>query len=148
MCLDLQPRRFGSVTPASADIATPNSPVRVLLADGNATMRLGLSMLLAGEPGLAVMGETADLPSTLRALRRDQPDALVLNVHLLGGAGARRLPMLRQAAPLAHIIATGLERGEAFARHILASGASLYLPSEQLVEELPGAIRALADAGA
>jgi DNA-binding NarL/FixJ family response regulator len=46
------------------------APIRVLIADDHAIVRLGLRALIATEPGLEVVGEAADGTDAVRQAHR------------------------------------------------------------------------------
>ena len=66
-----------------ADPAT----TRVLIADDEPLARERLRMLLDGQPGLTVVAECSDGPSTIEAIRRTRPDLVFLDVQMPGGTG-------------------------------------------------------------
>ena len=60
---------------------------RVLIADDEPLARERLRMLLDGQPGLTVVAECSDGPSTIDAIRRTRPDLVFLDVQMPGGTG-------------------------------------------------------------
>jgi DNA-binding NarL/FixJ family response regulator len=69
-------------------------PLRIVIADDQASVREGLVLLLGGLPGIDVVGAAADGEQALRAVAEQQPDAILLDLHmpvLDGIAATRRL---------------------------------------------------------
>lgn len=74
-------------------------PVRILLADDHALVLDGPRALLADEPDLSVVATATDGERLLEAIRRFQPDVVVLDLQM---------PHLGGASCLQHIRAEGL----------------------------------------
>jgi DNA-binding NarL/FixJ family response regulator len=74
---------------------------RVAIVDPQPAVRAGLSMLLRAEPGLVPVGAACGVQDGLALVRRELPDVVLLEHHLLDGDGlalCRRLKAL-DAAP-------------------------------------------------
>jgi DNA-binding NarL/FixJ family response regulator len=78
------------------------SVVRIVLADHEQIFRNALKVLLASEPGFAVVGETATLVQTLRMVRDLHPDVLLLDLALPDGG----LNVLRKLAGMPEPVRT------------------------------------------
>ena len=61
--------------------------LRLLIADDEAVARARLRGLLAREPGIEVVAECRDGAEALEALRRERPDAALLDVEMPGMSG-------------------------------------------------------------
>jgi DNA-binding NarL/FixJ family response regulator len=72
-------------TPAAA-------PLRVVIADDQASVREGLVLLLGGLPGIDVVAAAADGVQAIAAVAEHHPDAILLdlNMPVLNGIGATR----------------------------------------------------------
>ena len=72
---------------------TADQPLRVVIADDQASVREGLVLLLGGLPGIDVVGAAADGEQALELVAEYQPDAILLDLHMpvLDGIGATRL---------------------------------------------------------
>jgi DNA-binding NarL/FixJ family response regulator len=71
---------------------TADQPLRVVIADDQASVREGLVLLLGGLPGIDVVGAAADGEQALELVAEHQPDAILLDLHMpvLDGIGATR----------------------------------------------------------
>jgi DNA-binding NarL/FixJ family response regulator len=71
-----------------------SAPLRVVIADDQASVREGLVLLLGGLPGIDVVGAAADGEQALELVAEHKPDAILLDLHmpvLDGTAATRRL---------------------------------------------------------
>src|SRR4029077_2013077 len=72
----------------------PDCPLRIVIADDQASVREGLVVLLGGLPGIEVVGAAADGEQALALVAEHAPDAILLDLHmpvLDGVATAKRL---------------------------------------------------------
>ena len=64
---------------------------RVIVADSDPRVRSALRILLLEEPGLALVGETSDLPGLVTQVRQLKPDLVLLDWELPGRPAAAML---------------------------------------------------------
>ena len=77
---------------------------RILLADDHALVRAGIRALLESLPRVVVVGETGDGLEAVELVRRDPPDAILLDITLPGLNGLDTLRAIRQFHPAAQVI--------------------------------------------
>jgi len=67
-------------------------PLRIVIADDQASVREGLVLLLGGLPGIEVVGAAADGEQALALVAEHEPDAILLDLHMpvLDGIEATR----------------------------------------------------------
>ena len=75
--------------------------IRIVIADDHPIMRDGLKHVLAGEPGLQVVGEAGTGEEAVQAAREFAPDVLLLDLHMPNRDGLHALEQL--AAAPAHV---------------------------------------------
>src|SRR4051812_48972391 len=131
--------------PESVALRSGRAPLRVLLVDDVADLRLLLASLFAGHPGVQVVGEAANGEEAVELARQYEPDLVVLDLTMPVLDGVSALPLLRQVSPRSRIVvlsAVPRERDPG----ALALGAAAYV--EKTVETdrllphgLPGAGR-------
>ena len=117
-------------------------PIRIVVADDQAVVRAGLHVLLDREPDFTVVAETADVVTTVSALRSHAPDALVLDATGPGELGIAALPRLTSACPATAIVILTLQAEPAVAREALRAGAHGYVLKHSAGVELIDAVRA------
>jgi len=79
--------------------------IRVLIVDDHSIVREGLSMLLARDPDLEVVGEAADGAEAIRQARHLRPDVVVMDLLMpvLDGFAATRA--IRDELPETEVLA-------------------------------------------
>lgn len=113
--------------------------MRILLADGQSSVRFALRVLLEREPGYVVVGEAADRNSLSRSLVLSFPDVVVMGWELPGVPMQNPLASLRRVGPDLVIIALSA-RTEA-REAALAAGANAFVSKSDPPEYLLEAIR-------
>jgi two-component system response regulator NreC len=99
-------------------------------------------MLLEGEPGFEVVAETADIASTVSALRARHVDALVIDTHIPGQLGIAAVPELVAASPRTAVVVLTMQDDPAVVRDALRAGARGYVLKHSAGIELIDAVRA------
>lgn len=120
------------------------SPVQVVLADDHAVVRRGLRLLLAGEDGLAVIAEAADLATAVRHVHGHLPHVLVLDLQMPNGSSLDTIGRLREHVPETEIVVVTMEASPLFAQQALDAGALGFVLKDRADSELPTAIRSAA----
>jgi DNA-binding NarL/FixJ family response regulator len=116
--------------------------VRILIADGQASTRLALRLLLQEESEFYIVGEAADDEEVLALLAHTWPDVLLLDWELPGQPQATLLTTLRTLDHGMQVIAlSGRPESEAAAR---AAGVDDFVSKGQPPQSLVAAIRDLA----
>lgn len=82
----------------------PTARIRVLLVDDHTVVRAGFRMLIEACPRIQVVAEAATCAEALEAAAREQPDIVVLDLHLGGESGLDVLPQLPTVAEDARVL--------------------------------------------
>jgi DNA-binding NarL/FixJ family response regulator len=108
-------------------MAGVNRPLRVLVVDDEALVRGGLTMMLDGVHGIAVVGEAADGDEVPAAADAHAPDVVLMDLRMprVDGITATRRLRLRRDPPEV-IVLTTFDADEDILR-ALRAGASGYL---------------------
>jgi DNA-binding NarL/FixJ family response regulator len=120
-------------------------PIRVLVVDDQQLFRRGLTMLLAVEPGLEVVGEAGDGVEGTALAETAAPDVILLDVRMPKKSGIEACLAIKQTVPSAKIIMLTVSDEEADLYEAVKSGASGYLLKDSSIEEVAQAIRVVAD---
>jgi DNA-binding NarL/FixJ family response regulator len=118
--------------------------IRVVLVDDQTLVRRGLRALLELAGDIAVVGEAGDGVEGAAVIRRERPDVVLLDVRMPKASGLDLLRDLRRANELPPtILLTTFDDDEALIEGVKA-GARGYLLKDVSLEQLTGAIRAVA----
>jgi CheY-like chemotaxis protein len=126
------------------DPRQPAVPVRVMLVDDVADLRLLLGSLFKAYPGIEVVAEAADGEQAVRLAALHQPDLVVLDLAMPVLDGASALPRLREAAPGSRVVVLSAV-APASEPDTLSLGATAYVEKTVATDRL--VIDVLAGAG-
>ena len=120
------------------------APLRLVIADDQASVRQGLVLLLDGLPGIEVVGAAADGEQALALVAEHHPDAILLDLHMpvLDGIGAIR--RLTGEHPEVAIVVLTTYADDSSVLDALRAGARSYLTKDAEYTEIAQALRAAA----
>ena len=123
---------------------TPDQPLRVVIADDQASVREGLVLLLGGLPGIDVVGAAADGEQALALVAEHQPHAILLDLHMpvLDGIGATRRLVAEYPAVAIVVLTTYADDGSVI--EALQAGARSYLTKDADRTDIARALQAAA----
>ncbi len=102
-----------------------NRPIRVLIVDDSAVIRMTFRALLEGEPGFEVVGEARDPYEARDFILSKQPDVLTLDIEMPKMDGLTFLRRIMQHLPKPVVIISSVaEKGSAMAMEALQIGAA------------------------
>jgi len=117
-------------------------PLRLLLVDDHAVVRIGLRTLLNDEPDMVVVGEAGSVADAIRLNAQLQPDVVLLDVRLPDGSGIDACRAICRNSESQVLVLTSYADDELVVEAI-ASGAAGYVLKQIGIEELLRAIRAV-----
>lgn len=115
--------------------------ISVVVANDHRIVRRGLCALLAGEPGLKVVGEAADGLEAVVVVGRLQPDVLVLDPMMPGIDGGEVTRRVARRAPGTRVVMLSEFRDESHVLEALRAGAAAYVLKDADPRELSAAVR-------
>ena len=124
--------------------------IRVLIADDQALVRVGLRVILDHQPGIEVVGEAADGVQAVALARRLRPDVCLFDIRMpeMDGIEATRILAGPQAKePFAIVMITTYDLDE-YVYNALRAGARGFVLKDAGPELLVQAIHAAADGDA
>jgi DNA-binding NarL/FixJ family response regulator len=124
------------------EVETP-SPVRVLIVDDEALIRSGLAMILGSAPGITVVA-SCEGAQAVAAVRRDQPDVVLLDIRMPDVDGLTVLRRLTELPSPPYVAMLTTFDTDEYLGEALRLGASGFLLKDTDPEILVRSVRAVA----
>src|SRR5579862_1947154 len=123
---------------------TADTPLRIVIADDQASVREGLVLLLGGLPAIDVVGAAADGEQALALVAAHKPDAILLDLHMpvLDGIGATRRLTAEHPSVAVVILTTYADDDSVL--EALRAGARSYLTKDADRADIASALQAAA----
>ncbi|MFI6326374.1 response regulator [Nonomuraea sp. NPDC050556] len=114
--------------------------IRIVIADDQAMVRVGLRMVVDSEPGMDVVGEAGDGLEALAVVRRTRPDIVLMDISMprMDGLAASK-QILDDPSPPKVIMLTTFDTDENLYAALRAGTSGFLLkvsPPEQLLEAI------------
>jgi DNA-binding NarL/FixJ family response regulator len=116
---------------------------RILLADDHALVRAGIRALLQTLPGVEVVGETGNGLEALERVRRDPPDAILLDITLPGLNGLEVAERIARLGVPTRVLMLSMHASPEYAARAFVVGAAGYLNKDSAFDELATALDAI-----
>lgn len=119
----------------------PLHTIRVVVADGHQLVREGVKRVVSADPGIVVVGESADLAATLEVVAATRPDVLLLDLSLSGTHELDALRAVTERFAGMPILVLSSHSEAQFGIAVLRLGAAGYLCKSQAADVIVKAIR-------
>jgi len=123
--------------------ATP--PIRVVVVDGHALFRHGLTSVLSTAADLIVVGEATDGMEAIEKSAELEPDVVLMDVRLPTVSGIEAARRIRVAQPTVRILMLTESEDDEDLFGAVRAGATGYLLKEVAIDEIADAIRSVAN---
>ena len=121
---------------------SPSRPIRVMLVDDHAMVRLGLSTFLKVFDDLELAGEADSGEAALRLCAQVSPDVVLMDLVMPDMDGVTATRLIRQQFPDVQVVALTSYTEAGLVQNALQAGAIGYLLKDVSADELARAIRA------
>jgi DNA-binding NarL/FixJ family response regulator len=118
-------------------------PIRVVICDDHAVFRRGLTMVLADEPGIEVVGEAEDGDAAVAVAEELAPDVVLMDVRMPKRSGIEATRAIAELVPTARIVMLTVSDEEEDLYEAVKAGAAGYLLKEISIEEVAESIRSV-----
>jgi DNA-binding NarL/FixJ family response regulator len=122
---------------------TGDEPIRVVVADDQALVRVGFCGIISATPGFIVVGEAANGVEAVEAARRNRPDVILMDVRMPVMNGIEATRQITQSTDVRALILTTFDLDE-YVFAALRAGASGFLLKDTFPADLLTAIRVVA----
>ena len=118
--------------------------VRVVLVDDESLVRMGLKLILEGDPAIEVVGQAADGLAAIDNVRTTDPDVILMDVRMPHLDGLDATERILAERPDAKIIVLTTFDADEYVLRALRLGASGFLLKDTPPDELIEAVRKVA----
>jgi DNA-binding NarL/FixJ family response regulator len=122
---------------------TGTEPIRVVVADDQALVRVGFCGIISATPGFVVVGEAGNGEEAVEVARRARPDVILMDVRMPVMNGIEATRQITQSTDVRALILTTFDLDE-YVFAALRAGASGFLLKDTLPADLLTAIRVVA----
>ena len=119
------------------------TPLRVVVADDQALVRVGFCGIISATPGFIVVGEAGNGAEAVEAARRARPDVILMDVRMPVMDGIEATRQITASTDVRALILTTFDLDE-YVFAALRAGASGFLLKDTLPADLLTAIRVVA----
>jgi two-component system invasion response regulator UvrY len=121
-----------------------SSPIKVLLVDDHAVVRMGFKMLLESAEDIKVIAEAESGEQGVKSYVEHQPDVVVMDITMPGIGGLEAIDRIMAKDNSAKILVLSAHEDSVHPKRVLNAGAMGYLTKRSAAEELIKAIRMVA----
>jgi DNA-binding NarL/FixJ family response regulator len=121
------------------------APLRIIVADDQASVREGLVLLLGGLPGIEVVASAANGARAIELVAEHQPDAILLDLHMPVLDGTETTRRLTATYPQVAIVVLTTYLDDTSVLEALRAGARSYLTKDADHTEIGSALRAASE---
>jgi len=123
------------------------TPIKIILVDDHAIVRVGFRMLLATEDSIEVVAEAACGEDALQLYLEHQPDVTVMDLSMPGIGGLDTIRRIRLKDSNAKILAFSVHDEMVYVNRAMAAGAKGYICKNSAPSILIEAIHKIASGG-
>ena len=117
--------------------------IKLLVVDDHILFRRGLIGLVREQPDFCFVGEAGNGPDAIQICRQQQPDVVLMDVHMPGGNGVEAIQTIKKETK-ARVLMLTISNKDEDLLGALAAGADGYMLKSAEPEQLCQAIRQVA----
>lgn len=124
---------------------SPDGPprIRVLVADDQALVRRGMTLMLSCEPDIEVVGQAADGVEAIEMAERLRPDVVLMDLHMPRKGGVAATREITLSLPDTHVLVLTTLDAEEMVFEAVRAGAQAYLLKDASEDEVLETVRAV-----
>ena len=117
-----------------------NNRIRIMVVDDHPVVRRGITMCLAHQPQIEIVGEAGDGREAIRRARELQPDLILMDIDMPQMNGLAVAEVLQREMPKTKVLVLSMHSNSEYVVRIIQSGARGFVLKEAPAEELVRAI--------
>ena len=121
-----------------------SEPIKVMLVDDHAVVRMGFKMLLESASDIKVIAEAENGEQAVKCYVEHRPDVVVMDITMPGIGGLEAIERIMAKDKTARILVLSAHEDSVHPKRVLNAGAMGYLTKRSAAEELIKAIRTVA----
>lgn len=118
-----------------------SAPKRIFVVDDHPLTRKGLCDAIREETDFELCGEAESIAEAVDVMRRERPDAVVLDLNLKDGNGWNLIEQLAPTGELPPTLVLSVSEEHIYAPRLLQTGARGYLMKDASIADVLAAIR-------
>jgi DNA-binding NarL/FixJ family response regulator len=118
--------------------------IRLVIADDHPVVRDGLRGMLAGQPGIEIVGEAATGAEAVAVVARERPDVVLMDLRMPAMDGVAATGRIAAEHPGTHVLVLTTYDTDSDILRAVEAGATGYLLKDTPRQELFAAVRAAA----
>jgi DNA-binding NarL/FixJ family response regulator len=118
--------------------------IRLVIADDHPVVRDGLRGMLAGQPGIEIVGEAATGAEAVALVARERPDVVLMDLRMPAMDGVAATGRIAAEHPGTHVLVLTTYDTDSDILRAVEAGATGYLLKDTPRQELFAAVRAAA----
>ncbi len=121
-----------------------SEPIKVMLVDDHAVVRMGFKMLLESAFDIKIIAEAENGEQAIKQYVEHHPDVVVMDITMPGIGGLEAIERIMAKDNTARILVLSAHEDSVHPKRVLNAGAMGYLTKRSAAEELIKAIRTVA----
>lgn len=121
----------------------PTPPLRLLIVDDQPLIRRGLSMMLATEPGIEIVGQAADGLEAIEQALATHPDVVVMDLQMPRASGVVATREITAKLPATQVVVLTTYDDDELVFEAIRAGAQAYLLKDASEDEVLETVRAV-----
>jgi DNA-binding NarL/FixJ family response regulator len=117
--------------------------MKVFIADDSSAVVERLADVVEEVPGAEIVGQASDVPQAIHGIQRTNPDAVILDLQMPGGAGLDVLRAIRKDHPHLFVLICTNYPYPQYREECLNAGANFFLDKSSEFEKIPAILREL-----
>jgi DNA-binding NarL/FixJ family response regulator len=124
-------------------VLEPSPHIRVLIVDDQTLIRRGMSLILGHEPDIDVVGQAADGEEAIAIVAQQEPDVVLMDLHMPGMGGVQATREITSTHPNAHVMVLTTFDADEMVFEAIRAGAKAYLLKDASEADVLETIRAV-----